>query len=186
MSIPTQLAKENKKFYYTIVKFGGTASFFCPSIDWLTAAGIVLKSTKIKHAYTPIEAYLDVSSFKLYLNDVGLLVSLADIPQASILGEQENHFIGAITENYVAQQLAAHGHKLRYWVSRGRAELDFVLQGDPHSIGIEVKSGVHVRSRSLNVFCSKYSGSKPIRLSLRNFGTDGNLVTIPLYAAFAL
>ncbi len=185
-SIPAQLAKENKKFQYKVVKNGGSASYFGASIEWLEYSGAVLKCTRLEHAYDPIEAYVDLSGFKLYMGDVGLLATMSGISRQAVFGNSESKFVGALAENYVAQQLASRGETLHYWESQGRAELDFVLQNDSEIKGIEVKSGTNVHSRSHSIFCGKYPHTKPIRISLRNFGTDGKLVTLPLYAAHCL
>lgn len=185
-SIPAQLAKENRKFQYKVVRKGGSAALFGESIEWLTLAGLVLKCQKISHAYVPVSVHMELSSFKLYMGDVGLLMQQSGIPQQLILSGIENQFLGAVAENYVAQQLAARGHALFYWESDSTAEVDFVMQRDMDIVGIEVKSGLNTRSRSLNVFSGKYSPAYTIRLSQKNFGQTGNLRSIPLYAAFCL
>ena len=185
-SIPAQLAKENRKFQYKVVRKGGSAALFGESIEWLTLAGLVLKCQKISHAYVPVSVHMELSSFKLYMGDVGLLMQQSGIPQQLILSGIENHFLGAVAENYVAQQLAARGHALFYWESDSTAEVDFVMQRDMDIVGIEVKSGLNTRSRSLNVFSGKYNPAYNIRLSLKNFGQTGNLRSMPLYAAFCL
>ena len=185
-SIPAQLAKENRKFQYKVVRKGGSAALFGESIEWLTLAGLVLKCQKISHAYVPVSVHMELSSFKLYMGDVGLLMQQSGIPQQLILSGIENQFLGAVAENYVAQQLAARGHALVYWESDSTAEVDFVMQRDMDIVGIEVKSGLNTRSRSLNVFSSKYNPAYNIRLSLKNFGQTGSLRSIPLYAAFCL
>ena len=118
--------------------------------------------------------------------DVGLLVMKSGLSQATILSGGGNTFMGAVTENYVAQQLAANGHALLYWESSGIAELDFVLQKGNQIIGVEVKKGEHVKSRSLNVFVNAYHPSCSIRLSLKNFGEKDGLKSVPLYAAFCI
>ena len=184
-SIPAQLAKENRKFQYKVVRKGGSAALFGESIEWLTLAGLVLKCQKISHAYVPVSVHMELSSFKL-LGDVGLLMQQSGIPQQLILSGIENQFLGAVAENYVAQQLAARGHALFYWESDSTAEVDFVMQRDMDIVGIEVKSGLNTRSRSLNVFSGKYNPAYNIRLSLKNFGQTGNLRSMPLYAAFCL
>jgi len=185
-SIPAQLAKDNKKFQYKVVQKGGSSSLFGASIDWLNFAGIVLKCQRISRAQEPISVYADLSSFKLYMSDVGLLVMKSGISQQTILSGQGNIFMGAVTENYVAQQLSAKGYDLYYWQSDGIAELDFVIQKGPQIIGIEVKKGEHVKSRSLSVFINEYSPDYSIRLSLRNFGEKNGLKSVPLYAAFCI
>lgn len=185
-SIPAQLAKDNKKFQYKVVQKGGSATLFGASIEWLNLAGVVLKCQRINQAYEPIAVYADLSAFKLYMEDVGLLTMKSGISQQTVLSGEGNTFMGAVTENYVAQQLASKGYDLYYWESGSTAELDFVLQKGSQIIGIEVKKGEHVRSRSLSVFVNSYKPSYSIRLSLKNFGEKDGLKAVPLYAAFCL
>lgn len=182
-SIPAQLAKENKKFQYKIVQKGGSSTIFGASLDWLGLAGIVLKCQRINQAYEPISVYADLSAFKIYMGDVGLPVMKSGISQQPILTGGGNLFMGAVTENFVAQQLAAKGYPLYYWESKSMTELDFVLQKNNHIIAIEVKKGEHVRSRSLSVFLDNYHPAYSIRLSLKNFGEKDGLKAVPLYAA---
>lgn len=185
-SIPAQLAKENKKFQYKVVQNGGSATLFGASIEWLNLAGVVLKCQRIHQAVEPISVYADLAAFKLYMGDVGLLTAKSGISQQTVLSGEGNTFMGAITENYVAQQLVARGYSLYYWESKSTAEVDFVLQKEREIIGIEVKKGEHVRSRSLNVFTETYHPAYSIRFSLRNFGEKDGLKSIPLYAVFCL
>lgn len=185
-SIPAQLAKDNKKFQYKVVQKGGSAALFGASIEWLNLAGVVLKCQRINQAYEPIAVYADLSAFKLYMGDVGLLTMKSGISQQTVLSGEGNTFMGAVTENYVAQQLVAKGYDLYYWESGSTAELDFVLQKGSQIIGIEVKKGEHVRSRSLSVFVNSYKPSYSIRLSLKNFGAKDGLKSVPLYAIFCI
>lgn len=185
-SIPAQLAKDNKKFQYKVIQKGGSAALFGASIEWLNLAGVVLKCQRINQAYEPIAVYTDLSAFKLYMGDVGLLTMKSGISQQTVLSGEGNTFMGAVTENYVAQQLVAKGYDLYYWESGNSAELDFVLQKYNQIIGIEVKKGEHVRSRSLSVFVNNYKPVYSIRLSLKNFGEKENLKSIPLYAVFCV
>ena len=185
-SIPAQLAKDNKKFQYKVVQKGGSATLFGASIEWLNLAGVVLKCQRISQAFEPIAVYADLSAFKLYMGDVGLLTMKSGISQQTVLSGEGNTFMGAVTENYVAQQLAAKGYDLYYWESNSTAELDFVLQKGNQIIGIEVKKGEHVRSRSLSVFVNNYKPAYSIRLSLKNFGEKDGLKSVPLYAAFCI
>ncbi|MCL2768279.1 MAG: DUF4143 domain-containing protein, partial [Synergistaceae bacterium] len=106
----------------------------------------------------PIAVYRDLSSFKLYMGDIGLLTMKSNISQQTILsaGMIENTFIGFITENYVAQAFSNNRHGLFYWTNEGTAELDFILQMDNDIVAVEVKTGERVRSRSLNMFVDKY------------------------------
>ena len=185
-SIPAQLAKENTKFQYKVVQKGGGASLFGASIDWLVQAGVVLKCRKIEHAINPIAVYEDLSSFKLYSCDVGLLTMRSGIPQQTILSGESNLFMGSVAENYIAQALTANGHPLFYWTSEHTAELDFVMQKGTEIIGVEVKKGIKTRSKSLSVFTQKYQTAASIRFSEKNFGSDGNIRAIPHYAAFCV
>jgi len=185
-SIPAQLAKDNKKFQYKVVRKGGSATIFGEAIDWLKQAGIVLKCQRLDHAYMPVSVYADLSAFKLYMGDVGLLAMKAGLSQQTILSGEGNTFMGAVTENYVAQQLIVKGYPLYYWESKSTAELDFILQKGSDVIGVEVKKGEHVRSRSLSVFTQTYKPAYNIRLSLKNFGEKDGLKSVPLYAAFCI
>lgn len=185
-SIPAQLAKENKKFQYKVVQRGGSAALFGASLEWLSLAGIVLKCQRISQATEPIAVYADLSAFKIYMGDVGLLAMKSGISQQTVLSGEGNAFMGALTENYVAQQLAAKDYNLYYWESNSIAELDFVLQKENQIVGVEVKKGENVRSRSLSVFVNSYHPAYSIRFSLKNFGEKDTLKSIPLYAAFCV
>lgn len=185
-SIPAQLAKENKKFQYKVVQRGGSAALFGASLEWLSLAGVVLKCQRISQAAEPIAVYADLSAFKIYMGDVGLLAMKSGISQQTVLSGEGNTFVGALTENYVAQQLAAKDYNLYYWESNSIAELDFVLQKENQIVGVEVKKGENVRSRSLSVFVNSYHPAYSIRFSLKNFGEKDTLKSIPLYAAFCV
>jgi predicted AAA+ superfamily ATPase len=186
-SIPAQLAKENKKFQYKTVQKGGSATLFGASIDWLVQAGVVMKCKKIHHAFNPIPVYEDLSSFKLYMSDVGLLTMKSGIPQQTVLSGEANLFMGAVVENYIAQALASKGYPLYYWTSEHTAEIDFVMQKETDIISIEVKKGIRTRSKSMSVFSQKYAPAYSIRFSEKNFGQgDNNILAIPHYAAFCV
>jgi len=187
-SIPAQLAKDNKKFQYKLAQKGGTATIFGAAIDWLQFAGIVLKCARIEHGFMPVAVYNDLSSFKLYMGDVGLLTMISGISRQAVMsaGEIENTFLGAISENYVAQALAAKHYGLYYWSSDGNSELDFVIQKGNDIIPIEVKTGTRTKSKSLNIFTEKYKPPYSIRISAKNFGFENNIKSVPLYAAFCI
>ena len=187
-SIPVQLAKENKKFQYKLAQRGGTATIFGAAIEWLCYAGVALKCERVEHGYMPVSVYRDLSGFKLYMGDVGLLTMHSGISQQTILsaGVAENTFLGAIVENYAAQALTCKRFKLYYWTSDGKAELDFVLQKGDEIIALEVKTGKRTRSRSMNMFVSAYKPTYSIRISPKNFGFENNIKSIPLYATFCL
>jgi len=186
-SIPAQLAKENKKFQYKVVQRGGSAAIFGESIEWLVQSGTVLRCQKIEHGYLPINAYSDLSDFKLYMSDIGLLTNKSQMPPALLLSPfaEDNTFMGAMVENYVAQSLAPN-HDLYYWQSGNTAKVDFVLQISGQVVPIEVKKGTHTKSRSLDLFMRKYDIQKAIRLSQKNFGLTGPVMSVPLYAAFCI
>ena len=187
-SIPTQLAKENKKFQYKVVKKGGTASLFGEAIEWLQSAGVVLKCQKLEQAFIPIKAYQDFSDFKLYMSDVGMLTMLAGLPANMLFSslETNNTFMGAIAENFVAQAFTANAIPLFYWKSDETAEIDFVIQHENDVVPVEVKKGVRTRSGSMNLFSKKYHTPFAIRISQKNFGFENSIKSVPLYAAFCI
>lgn len=189
-SIPAQLAKENHKFQYKLVRSGGRASVYSPAIAWLLTAGLVERCMRVSSGRLPLAMHEDVSSFKMYTSDTGLLAARAELDPAMVLDAERRRRIelGGIVENYVAQMLAANGIPLRYWTSGNTAEVDFVMQtGDSDAgVPIEVKSSDNTRSRSLAVYRDKYAPDEAIRLSTKNFGIDGGVRSVPLYAAFCV
>ena len=187
-SISAQLAKENRKFQYSVVQKGGSATIFGESIEWLKYAGVVLKCQKTTQGFMPVKVYTDLSDFKLYMSDVGMLTMQSGVAAQAILSpiETNNSFIGSITENYVAQIFAANRIPLFYWKNDNTAEVDFVIQKGVDVIPVEVKSGVRVRSKSLGIFMEKYKCPYGIRISKKNFGLENNIKSIPLYAVFCI
>lgn len=187
-SIPVQLAKDNAKFQYKIVQRGGTATIFGESIEWLNFAGIVLKCQKIDHGFMPIAAYVDLSDFKLYMGDVGMLTMKSGMAHQTILSalEEDNTFLGALYENYVAQAFTCNGHPLYHWKNENRAELDFVLQHQERIIPVEVKKGKRTKSVSMAMFMEKYKSPFAIRISKKNFGFENGIKSVPLYAVFCI
>ncbi len=187
-SIPSQLAKENTKFQYKVVQRGGTATIFGEAIEWLVFAGIALKCQRLEHGFIPMNAYVDLSDFKLYMADIGILTLRSGMPLQTILSavEEANTYMGAMMENYVAQALASNGYKPCYWRSDGKAEVDFVLQLDDKVIPVEVKKGRRNRSKSLGVFVEKYQSRYSIRISKKNFGFENGIKSVPLYAVFCI
>lgn len=188
MSMPAQLAKDNKKFQYKLIRKGATAGLFGDSIAWLVFSGVVLECDRVTRGELPLIAFRDVSAFKLYLADVGLLSAFTNVPLEGILKNQlADRYRGALAENYVAQTLHANGYELYYWTSDSpAAELDFVIQKEGKIVPIEVKSGEHVSAKSLRHFQKLYEPECAYRLSEKNFGMDGNLRAVPLYAAFCI
>ncbi|GHV63424.1 ATPase [Spirochaetia bacterium] len=187
-SIPNQLAKDNKKFQYKVVKSGGSAAIFGASIEWLNFAGVALKCDKVTNPRLPLAVYTEPGSFKLYMADVGMLTMKAALPQGMILSnlEVDNTFLGALAENYAAVSLSALGYPLYYWQSDNTAEVDFTIQKDEQVIPVEVKAGTHVKSRSLSVFGAQYGYDYAIRISTKNFGFENRIKSVPLYAVFCM
>lgn len=168
------------------MQHGGRAATYASAIDWLVTAGVVLPCTKVRAGELPLRAFADAASFKLYSSDVGLLVQQAGVPKELILNALPSLYPGAVTENYIAEALAANGFDLFYWTSGQTAELDFVLQRGMDIIPVEVKRGTNVRSRSLDVYRKTQDVPRAIRFSEQNFGREGTLLSLPLYAAFAV
>ncbi len=187
-SIPVQLAKENKKFQYKLVQKGGTSSIFGDSIDWLVNAGIASKCIKTKVGI-PLKMYEELESFKLYMNDVGLLTNLSEFPIYLIKNREAVNevMIGMLTENYVASCFKYNGLNLNYWKNDSDSELDFILQSEKGLIiPVEVKSSNHTKSRSLNNYIKEYNPKYGIRISSKNFGFKNNIKSVPLYAVFCI
>ncbi len=188
-TLPAQLAKDNKKFQYKLIRKGATAGLFGESIAWMVMSGIALECDRTTRGEVPLAATQDLSSFKLYMSDVGLLSAASGImPENVIRQNLSDVFKGALAENYVAQTLAASGHPLFYWTSASPvAEMDFLLQKEGIVIPIEVKYDVNIHAKSMRHFSNLYHPQKMIRLSARNFGQDEQgLYAIPLYAAFCI
>ena len=188
-SIPAQLAKENKKFQYKIIKTGARAYEYETPLDWLKASGVINKCIKVNEGKLPLTAYADNSSFKVYMTDTGLLCSKFGIPAKAILvGNQSfDGFKGALVENYVCSALVSNGHSPFYWETNSNAEVDFVIQdNDGNIIPIEVKAADNVRAKSLNIFIKRYGVPYSIRISTKNFGFENNIRSIPLYAVFCI
>ena len=188
LSMPAQLAKENKKFQYKLIRKGATAGLFGDSIAWLVFSGVVLECDRVSRGEAPLIAFRDVSAFKLYLSDVGLLSAFTKISLDNILKNTLSElYRGSLTENYVAQTLKSKGYDLYYWTSDSPvSELDFVIQKDGMILPIEVKSGENVKAKSLRHYDNMYHPQKVIRLSEKNFGTEEEMYAVPLYAAFCI
>ena len=185
-SMPAQLAKANTKFMYKLVEESSNKEKFQTAIEWLLQANMLLPCTKIELPQSPLAAYRSNNMFKLYLSDTGLLVSIARINFGEIVQEQTLMYRGFLTENYVAQTLAAHGHELYYWSSGNLAEIDFLLNLPNGIVPVEVKAADNVRSRSLQVYIEKYRPNYAIRVSARNFGFENGIKSVPLYAVHCI
>ena len=182
-SIPSQLAKENKKFIYGLMKEGARAREFEQAISWLVDCGLVYKIHRIKKAAMPLKIYEDLSVFKLYMLDCGLLGALVEAPAADMLVENSifSEFKGMFTEQYVLQQLIVCPEV--YWSSeRSDGELDFVCQLPDKISPIEVKAEENLHAKSLRSFISRYPDLKGIRFSMSDYREESWMTNVPLYA----
>lgn len=183
-----QLAKENRKFMYGQIKKGGRAKEFEAAINWLSDAGMVLKVSLVEKPMIPLNAYANMDVFKLFLLDIGLLNALAKI-DPKVLLEKNNiltEFKGALTEQFVAQQLKIE-HELYYWTaSNATAEIDFLIQSQNGVIPIEVKAEENLKAKSLKVFVEKYKPGGAIRSSMSPFREQDWMINVPLYAVSTL
>jgi len=188
-SLPAQLAKENRKFQYKVIKSGAKAHEYELPIDWMKFAGIINKCVRITEGKLPLTAYAANDSFKIYMVDTGLLCSKFGIAANVVLNGSPSFdgFKGALAENYICQCLVANGFTPFYWSSPGKAELDFVFQDNQGNIvPLEGKSADNVKSKSLRQFVSIYKPEYSVRVSTKNFGYENNIKSIPLYALFCL
>lgn len=186
-SISTQLAKENKKFQYKLLKSGARASLYEEAIKWVCNAGIANQLFRLTQVSLPLESNKSISDFKFYMSDVGLCSAIQNVHIEDIELDLNNFtFRGGITENYVNNQLLANGMKVYYWTSNYDAEIDFIARLGLDIIPMEVKSGENTRSRSLNSYMKINNTKYAIRISKKNFGFDNNIKSVPLYAVFCI
>ena len=185
-SIPQQLAKENKKFIYSAIRSGGRAKEFEVAIQWLVDCGLLLKNNNIEIPQLPIVAYKKMDIFKLYLSDIGLLGALSNLDAKTIIDGSSlfTHLKGAFIEQYVMQELVLNENfPSAYWTNAtGLAEVDFVVQSSSEIVPVEVKSADNVRSKSLQAYRDKYHPKLAIRTSLKNYGFENGILSLPLYA----
>ena len=185
-SIPSQLARENKKFIFQQVKHGARAREYEDALQWLVLAGLVTKVVCNTKPALPLSAYDELSNFKLYLLDTGLLRRLSLLDPIAI--KEGNRlfveFKGALSENYILQSLIPQFEvQPRYWTSGNKAEIDFLIQYQNEIIPIEVKSDENIHGKSLTMFYKQFRPSLRIRYSLRNLKYDDGLLNIPLFMA---
>ncbi|MCD8110603.1 MAG: AAA family ATPase [Clostridiales bacterium] len=184
-SIPSQLAKENKKFVYGLAREGARAREYEDALLWLKDSGLIRKAGRVSGGRIPLKAYEDLKAFKIYYLDVGLLRISCEIEPDIILDEQAvfREFMGSLTEQFVLQELQtvqiAPG--IYYWSENSRSEVDFIFQYHNNIIPVEAKAGLSVHAQSLRVFCKKYEPKFAIRTSLRNYRVNDGLINLPLY-----
>lgn len=183
-SIPAQLAKENRKFIYGSMREGARAKDFELAIQWLEDAGLIIRNYRITKPDIPLIAYMEMNSFKMFMLDIGLLGAKASIAAKVLLDGCRifEEFKGALTEQFVAEQLKASGRELYYYSTENSSgEIDFVIQQEMHCIPIEVKAEENLRARSLRAFCEKYKPEIAIRSSMSNYREQDWMRNVPLY-----
>jgi len=185
-SIPSQLAKENKKFIYGLVREGGRAKDYETAIMWLTDCGLVHKISRVNSASIPLKAYEDLKAFKLYVVDVGLLGCMTGLHQRTLLDGNDLfiEFKGALTEQYVCQQLKTIENLNIYYYTndRGSCEMDFVIDTGEQIIPVEVKAEVNLKAKSLRTYKDKFDPEVSIRTSMADYKKEDWLLNLPLYA----
>ena len=185
-NIPTQLAKENKKFIYGLIKQGARAREYEIALSWLIDCGLVYQINRVNNSKVPLSAYQDFSAFKLYLLDVGLLTAMACVDAKTLLEGNDifEEFKGSLTEQYVLCQLKeCTDLDVFYWTSdSGIAEVDFITQIGKNNVPIEVKSNENLQSKSLKTFVEKYNSKINVRTSMSDFRKEDWLINIPLYS----
>ncbi len=185
-SIPSQLAKENKKFIYGLVREGSRAKDFETAIMWLADCGLVHKVSRVNAAGIPLKAYEDLKAFKLFVLDIGLLGCMSGLGQRTLL-DGNNLFVefkGALTEQYVCQQLKTIENLGIYYYTndRGTCEVDFVVDTGEQIVPVEVKAEVNLKAKSLKTYREKYSPEISVRVSMADYKIEDWLVNLPLYA----
>ncbi len=185
-SIPSQLAKENKKFIYGLVREGGRAKEYETAIMWLCDCGLVHKVSRVNAAGIPLKAYEDLKAFKLFIVDVGLLGCMTGLRQRTLLDGNDlfAEFKGALTEQYVCQQLKTIDDLGIYYYTndRGSCEVDFIVDTGECIVPVEVKAEVNLKAKSLKTYREKFNPEISIRISMADYKAEEWLVNLPLYA----
>jgi predicted AAA+ superfamily ATPase len=185
-SIPAQLAKENRKFMYGLIKEGARAKEYELALLWLSDCGLVHKVHRVTTSQIPLKAYEDLKAFKIFLGDVGLLSCMVRLRQDTLLDGNElfREFKGALTEQYVLQQLKTKkGIQTYYWTNeRGSAEIDFVIDNGNNVIPIEVKAELNLQAKSLRIYRDTFNPTLSIRTNMADYHEQGWLLNLPLWA----
>ena len=185
-SIPMQLAKENKKFFFGQIKKGARSTDFEIAIQWLLDCGLVYKVNRVNEPHMPLKAYVNMSAYKLFMLDVGLLGALSELPAETILEGNDifSEFKGALTEQYVLQQLISDTDYTPYYYGTDKAtfEQDFLIQKERNIVPIEVKAETNIHSQSLKAYCDKFHPEEAVRFSTLKYKKQEWMVNIPLYA----
>lgn len=185
-SIPSQLAKENKKFIYGLIREGARAKEYETAIMWLSDCGLVHKVSRINAPNIPLKAYEDLKAFKLFIVDVGLLGAMVGLNQRTLLNGNElfTEFKGALTEQYVMQQLAVNQDLGIYYYTNDRntCEVDFIVDNGDNIIPLEVKAEINLKAKSLKTYREKFTPEISIRSSMADYSEEVGLINLPLYA----
>lgn len=191
-SIPKQLAKDNHKFIFSHVKEGKRSSELEDALEWLVDSGLVHKLERVTNPELPLAFYADATFFKVYLSDVGLLRRKSGVSYKTILENSElyKNFKGALTENFVLNELIKLGIHPFFWQSGNTAELDFLFEYDNHIIPVEAKAEVNTRAKSYRQYCSKYHPEVGFKFSMKNVGNNEvegtETYSIPLYLVWMI
>ena len=182
-SIPSQLAKENKKFLYQTIKEGARAREYEGALNWLNDANLIYKVYNVTKTDLPLIAYNDLSAFKIYMNDVGLLRNMANLDSRIVIEGDRlfEEFKGAFTENYVLNMLTTKFDKVPNYFTFDRHEIDYIIQYQNKIIPVEVKANKSTNNVSLTRYNEKYKIDLSIRFSMKNLSKDGNIINIPLF-----
>ena len=185
-SIPSQLAKENKKFIYGLIREGARAKEYETAIMWLSDCGLVHKVSRINAPNIPLKAYEDLKAFKLFIVDVGLLGAMVGLNQRTLLNENDLfvEFKGALTEQYVMQQLAVNQDLGIYYYTNDRnaCKVDFIVDNGDNIIPLEVKAEINLKAKSLKTYREKFTPEISIRSSMADYSEEVGLINLPLYA----
>ena len=185
-SIPMQLAKENKKFFFGQIKKGARSGDFEVAIQWLQDCGLIYKVNRVNEPHVPLAAYKNFSAYKLFMPDVGLLGAVSELDAESILDGNDIfvEFKGALTEQYVLQQIVSDTPYTPFYYGTEKAtfEQDFIIQKGKMIVPIEVKAEGNLKSQSLKAFCDKYHPDAAVRISAMKYINQGWMENIPLYA----
>lgn len=184
-SMPSQLAKKNRKFVYGLVKEGARAREYEDALLWLKDGGMIRRGGLVCGGRLPLKEYEDLKAFKIYFLDVGLLRVMCEVEPKIILDSEAifKEFMGALTEQFVLQELQAAEitPNIYYWSEGATSEVDFIFSYDNRIIPVEAKAGLAVHAQSLKVFCKKYAPEIAIRTSLKGFRKEQYLLNLPLY-----
>lgn len=186
-SIPSQLARENKKFVYGLVREGARAKEYEAALLWLADCGLVYRIGRVTSGNIPLKAYEDLKAFKLFMLDVGLLGCMAGLRQRALVEGNDlfTEFKGALTEQYVLQQLLTDSElRIFYYTNdRGSCEIDFVVDDGERIIPLEVKAEENLKAKSLKMYCERFKPELAVRTSMSDFRKEGWMTNLPLYAA---